>query len=422
MKPLKNTINPYGSHMMTNPDPNVVVPEEPKLWEATELKSIVIEMLKDPKMIGLARYMSNIRIFWSRTIPTACAGHGFIFFNPDFYGNLPEETRKTVMAHEVWHLILRHLERGKKCDPYQHNIAADHVINNALAGDGFTFEGTKPYKDKKYAKMSTEQVYNAIYKKKPEDRPKPDLDAHISAEQIEDLVEDALADDGKGVSLDDQKKEAEKDMVEAGKQPGKTTGSVGINLEMSNQKIAIVGATYPEIFEKYLIEPLSGGKRTFMRPNRRQAGMAKNLRLPGRFVRRGHINRLTHLVYAFDVSGSMVSHAQQCHDSIRTLKDLLNPEKMTVLFFDTHIKEERVFTDKQPYGNMSVNAGGGTNLKHVYRRTEELDPEALVIFTDMCVEIPPEPKWDTLWFVTSKRDFIPPDLYGEVYLIPDHNK
>lgn len=392
-----------------------------KVWEAGELKAIVDEWVStDPRFVGLSRYLYNVRIFWSFEIPTACAGHGFIFFNPDFYASIPEETRKTVMVHEVWHIILRHLERGKNCDPETHNTAADHVINNALQSDGFTFDGTDPCLDPQYAHMSTEQVYNTIWEKRQRDNTPPDPGSYIPASQIEDLIEDVLEADGAGVGLDDQKDKSDKNIEAFSKQAGSDPGHTGILLQNSNTKVIAIGVSYQEIFKDFLVDPLSGGKRTFMRPNRRQHGMkGSKLQLPGRFPKRGHLNRLTHLTYALDVSGSITQkQAQQFHDSVRTIKELLNPEFLTVLFFDTRIVHEQMFTDKEPYTKIKVNAGGGTDLTGVYKRTKELDSEALVIFTDLCVNIPKEPDWQTIWIV-PEMTYVPPDCtYGDIYLIP----
>jgi predicted metal-dependent peptidase len=405
---------------MPAPLPNPTV-EEMKPSEAIKLKAAFEHIIvNDPRCIGLARYIANVRIFWSHEIPTACAGHGFIFFNPTFYDSIPEQSRITVCVHEIWHLILKHLERSKGFDPYIYNQAADHVINNALEEDGFTFEGTEPCKDPQYKHQSSEQIYNTIYEEqKKNNKPAPgSMDGHIPAEKIEDLIEEIV--NGEGQTLDDQKKKAEADVDKFGKQAGSDTSSNGIRLDLTNKKVMIIGATYQDIFKSYLTDPLSGGKRTFMRPNRRQHGKTSKLVLPGRSQKKGAKNRLTHLIYAFDVSGSMVQYAQQCHDSIRTLKETLNPEKMTILFFDTQIKEEKTFTDKQVYGEIQVYAGGGTNLKGVWKRTAELNAEALVIFTDLCVTIPPKPDWDCIWLVPKSNMPVPDTIHGDVYHIPQN--
>lgn len=390
------------------------------VWKATSLKSVIDEIIVDPRFVGMSKYLATVGFYWSREIPTACAGHGFIFFNPDFFDSIPKETRITVIAHEIWHLILRHLERGEGCDAMQHNIAADHVINLGLEKEGFTFEGTDPCKDKKHIDKSTEMVYNEIYDKTKKPTPE-ELKNHISKEQIEDLIQDVLDGEGMGKSLDDQAKKAEKEVKDAiASGCGEDSSNHGIWLEVNECKVPIIGATYSEIFKDYLTDPLSGGKRTFMRPNRRQHGIgSSNLVLPGRFAKRGHINRLTHLTYALDVSGSITNkQATQFHQSVKTIKELLNPSKLTVLFFDTRIVLEKTFNDKEPYTKIHVNAGGGTDLRGVYKRTKELGSEALVVFTDLCVTIPPKPEWETIWIIPDTGCSIPKNIYGDVYLIP----
>lgn len=394
--------------------------------EAQELRDIVADIIvNDPRFKNHAAFLANVRFFWSLRCKTACAGIGFIFFNPDFYASIPPATRVTVIAHEMWHLILKHLQRHKPDDdPYFKNVAEDHVINLGLEKQGFTFEGTDPCKDPQYQGMSSRQIYNQIWQARPEDRPNIDPAAQMTPQQIQDLIEDTIRHmpEEEQMTLDEVKEEAEEQVDDTIRNGcGAGTGNAGIDLEMSGMMVPIIGASYKDIFADYMIDPLSGGKRTFSRPNRRQSGNRNNgaLILAGRYPRKGKENRLTHLVYALDVSGSITSaQAKQFHNSVATIKRLLNPEKLTVIFFDDGIVLEKSFTDKEPYGNIHVRAGGGTNLVPVYKRVEVLDPEALVIFTDLQVHIPPEPKWHTIWLVPNAL-FAPADLYGDLYLIPE---
>lgn len=422
--PLVNpaTVLP-GAPSMVGVIPNQpITPTNPPVqptWEAKELKPLVLQIFKeDPRFIGLSRYIVNVRIFWSFDIPTACAGHGFIFFNPTFWDQIPEQTRRTVLAHEVWHLILKHIDRGQGCDPTIHNQAADHVINLNLEKDGFTFDGTNPFKDPIHLGKSTEQVYNVIWEARFTNPPKP-IPGALSKEQIEALIKDVLKKDGKGKSLDEQKDDADADVDAAGLSPGYNPGNTGIKLELSSKLMKILNKTYKEIFKPYLTDPLTGGGRSYFRPNRRTHGSKSPLILSGRSPKKGAKNRLTHLCYALDVSGSITyAQAKQFNDSARTIKELLNPQLMTILFFDTHIRLEKTFTDRQKYETITVHAGGGTDLKDVYKRMSVLSAEALIIFTDLQVGIPPQPSWETIWIVPSMGCNIPAELYGPVYLVP----
>lgn len=393
---------------------------------------IVQEMIiRDKRFVGMARYVTNIAFFWSTSIKTACAGAGFIFFNPDFWQKLAPEQQKTVVAHEIWHLILNHLERGEGKDHDTYNIAGDHVINLTLQEDGFPihqnsdFGGITPCCDPAYRGMSTEQIYGKIYKERKKDpgSHKP-AEGTPSKDQIEDLIKEAL--EGSGVSLDQQKDEDEELRSSVAEQaqispPGNQPGGEERLLETECQRIFIKEATYEEIFEDYLVDPLSGGKRTYMRPSRRQA--QNGLRLKGKFPKRGRKNRLTHLVYALDVSGSITSaQANMFLKSAKTLKEKLNPYLMTVMLWDTRIVFEKAFREDETLDNIRVSAGGGTDLRPVYQRVRQINPEALVIFTDLQVNIPPKPDWETIWFVPGKHIYGPSlqaVTYGDVYLVPE---
>lgn len=396
-----------------------------------ELRHYVEEMLHvDKRFQGMSRYVFDINFYWSMMIPTACAGHGFIFFNPVWWDQLAPEERKTVIAHEIWHLILNHLVRGEDKDPEDYNIAGDYVINLACHDDGFTstlsgaptnFGGMGMLIDTRFRGMSTEQIYDIVRKERKKDpqnhKPAPGTP---SKDQIEDLVKEALQ--GSGVDLQKQintnAEAAEKALELGGQQCGTDAGGTDRVIQAERFFIRIKEATYDEIFEDFLIDPLSGGKRTHLRPSRRQH--SQGLRLKGRFPKRGRKNRLTHLVYALDVSGSITAHqAQQFLTSAKSLKEKLNPVLMTVMLWDTKIVFEKVFREDEPLDKIHVRAGGGTMLEPVYKRVKEINPEALVIFTDLCVNIPPKPDWETIWFVPEKTCSTMHVTYGEVYLIPE---
>jgi predicted metal-dependent peptidase len=395
-------------------------------------RAIVQDMiLYDKRFVGMARYVTRIEFFWSTAIKTACAGAGFIFFNPEFWKKLVPEQQKTVVAHEIWHLILNHLERGEGFDPESYNIAGDHVINLTLQEDGFPihqnsdFGGITPCCDPAYRGLSTEQIYAKVH----EDR-KKDPGSHSSPsgtpskDQIEDLIKEAVSGTGKSVDQQKEEDEALRDSVAQEAQaapPGNHAGGEDRLISTECKKVFIKEATYEEIFEDYLTDPLSGGKRTYIRPSRRQ--VAGGLRLKGKFPKRGRKNRLTHLVYALDVSGSITSHqAQQFLRSAKTLKETLNPVLMTVMLWDTRIVFEKVFREDEPLDNIQVQAGGGTCLDPVYKRVRQINPEALVIFTDLCVNIPPKPDWETIWFVPDMNiydAYLQQVTYGDIYLVPE---
>ena len=397
-----------------------------------ELRPIVIDMIhQDNKFIGWSLYITDIAFFWSDEINTACAGHGFIFFNPDFWNQLSEAKQKTVIAHEICHLILDHINRGEGYDHESYNIAGDYVINNYLAEEGFEVTGLfgdiEILYDKKYSGQTTEQVYHAVHQDRKKNSKLVQCSGALSKDQIEDLVKDVLEqaeEDGKTFSeqVDANQESVENNASNVAVAWGSDEGTTSRLLE-ALKRVTIQEASYAKIFEPYLTDPLSGGKRTFLRPSRRPT--SGGLRLKGRNQKQGKLNRLTHLVYALDVSGS-ISHqdATQFLESAHTIKEVLNPKKMTVILWDTNIVFEKTYSDIEKLGKINIRAGGGTCLKPVYKRVKELNPEALVIFTDFAVDIPPKPKWETIWFATSGvyDKYLQAVSYGTVYKIPKDNQ
>lgn len=401
------------------------------------LSGYVDEMLRtDKRFQGMSRYVYDINFYWSAQIETACAGHGFIFFNPQWWDLMVHEERKTVIAHEIYHLVCNHIERGEGKDPESYALAIDHVVNHACNDDGFVtklspgggptdFGGMGMVIDPRFHGMGSDAIYGIIHEERKKDPKSHGPSGAPSKDQIEDLVKQALQEQGSGKDLkqqaEDHSEEAKKAMENMKKDPGSGQGGTQNILRTEGLTVFIQKATYEEIFEEYLTDPLSGGKRTFLRPSRRQK--RGDLRLKGKYPKRGKKNRLTHLVYALDVSGSITSHQKkQFLASAKTLKERLNPRLMTVMLWDDGIQYEKTFREDETLDNINVMTGGGTNLNPVYARVKQLMPEALVIFTDLCVTIPPQPEWETIWFVPDMNIadyYLNSVSYGDIYLIPE---
>lgn len=427
-----STSNPASQTVISTPSGTMGIGD--LLSADATLSKYVDDMLAvDKRFKGMSKYVYDVNFYWSAQIPTACAGHGFIFFNPMWWDKMGYEERKTVIAHEIWHLILKHLDRGVDKDPESYAQAIDHVVNHACNDDGFlttlTPGGTPTdfgemgmVIDQRFHNMGSDAIYGIIHaerKKDPKSHPPSNAP---SKDQVEDLVKQALQASNSNMDLKEAAEQNEQAVDDAHhKIAGNGAGRTAKLLSTDGLKIFIKKATYEEIFSEFLIDPLSGGKRTFLRPSRRQ--QSGTLRLKGKYPRRGRKNRLTHLVYALDVSGSITGHQKkQFLASSKTLKEKLNPVLMTVILWDDGLRFEKTFREDETLDNINVMTGGGTNLNPVYARVKQLMPEALVIFTDLQVTIPPKPEWDTIWFVPDLHIgdyYLNQVTYGDVYLIPE---
>ena len=68
--------------------------------------------------------------------PTAATDGNAIHFHPDFINSLNEKQQIAIFAHEISHVVLKHLERRTGKDPELWNIACDASINENLKLDG----------------------------------------------------------------------------------------------------------------------------------------------------------------------------------------------------------------------------------------------------------------------------------------------
>ena len=120
------------------------------------------------------------------------------------------------------------------------------------------------------------------------------------------------------------------------------------------------------------------------------------------------------LIYAIDTSGSI--GAREISEGATELANICNtvmPEKVRVLWWDTEVHGEQVFTEN--YSNIASllkpMGGGGTMVSCVsqYIKDNNIKAEAVIVFTDGYVES--NPTWDistpTMWLVTENRNFKP---------------
>jgi len=101
--------------------------------------------------------------------------YGNLYFNSDFINKLTDDEIKGVLAHEVMHCALEHLDRGKGRNHEIFNIAADTVINSMLLDDDMSLpeNAINPHngeitifgiKIKKASQKTSEEVYDKLYR------------------------------------------------------------------------------------------------------------------------------------------------------------------------------------------------------------------------------------------------------------------
>ena len=315
----------------------------------------------------LGPLMCGITFEWCRDIPTADTDGVTYRWNPDFFMGLPPETRETVLLHELWHPGRMHMIRQGDRDPDTFNQACDIVINNTLEDEGHSFVGIEwCWKDQQYAGKCEEEIYELLLVNQSNPPPKgswgrPDEGGDMQKPANQEVQQAAIANIMKAIQ---QANIAGK----AGQVPG-TTKEV-----LSKFLTPIV--PWESLLLKFCTDLLDESY-TWARPNRRH----HDIYLPSRFTDDG---RLAHLVYYLDTSGS-ISKADilRFNSEVKFIKESLQPQKLTVVQFDTCIQDERVFNEDDDFTEIEVHGRGGTSLVPVREHIEREMPTAAIVFSDL---------------------------------------
>lgn len=322
--------------------------------------------------------MCSLDFIWDRSIPSACTDGVRMWFNPDFFMGLEPKSQSTVLKHELWHVARLHMLRLGTRDPRVWNWACDIRNNNDLEKSGNSFVGIEDcWKDPNYDKMgkglmSEEEIYEILIQNQ---MPPPSGGPF-----------GAGGDDGDMRQLNQGEKQQVINTVVQAVQQAKMAGKAGNipgGVEQILKEFLEPVIPWQQLLMKFFTDMLDEDY-TWARPNRRY----EHVYLPSRFTDDG---RLEHLQYFLDVSGSISDQdVLRFNSEVKYIQEVLKPQKLTLVQFDTEIQQIDEFEEDQPFNEIKVIGRGGTDLVPVREMIEMHKPTAAVIFTDMCVT-PMEP-------------------------------
>jgi len=67
--------------------------------------------------------------------------NGNLHYDSSFIKQLSDSQLRTILCHEVLHLVFNHLERRSSRNPIVWNIGVDIIVNDLLLSNGFEFSG-----------------------------------------------------------------------------------------------------------------------------------------------------------------------------------------------------------------------------------------------------------------------------------------
>lgn len=331
----------------------------------------------------MAPLLCSLEFRWDEECETAATNGTEIIWNPHWFLTLKPEARKTVLMHELNHVARLHwLRQGtRKFKPWAK--AGDYAINIDLFDDRYSFEGLTPLLDPKYRGLSQEQIYDLIEEEKDDQcapwgpGTEPDVQEQLSPQAQQQVINAVV----KAMNA-----------AEAANRAGDIPGEIR---EMIREILKPV-VRWEQYLYRWFQEKCSEDY-SWKKLNRRYFHMP----MPGR---EGE-SRLSHLIFYFDVSGSVTKEQEvRFFSEVRYIKDTFNPEKLTIVQFDTEIQAERTFSEHEPFEEIEIIGRGGTDLCPVREHMMEHNPTAAVVFSDLFVTpMEPGPECPVLWVAIDNR-------------------
>ncbi len=375
-----------------------------------------------------ASLMMSLETVVDNRAPTAYTDGIVIGYNEGYINSIELGEVKSLLAHEVLHVALEHVFRGKGRDHGRWNRACDYVINDMLKKDDYMIGKDWLY-DPKYSGLTAEQVYGLL-EDKSDDSKSESCPWHIESGDEGD-PESGSCESGYDPSNPGEVRQYPEDGKSMGKGHGKspTDARKEWHIKITQaEEISSGWGSMPAGLKRSIREilnpviPWESTLSRFMIENTRND--YSWARQSGRYIHAGiympamQTPSLGNIVVAVDTSGSVTErNLSEYAAEIRSILMIAPDTGITVVYVDTKVAhvDELSINDLE----LSPHGGGGTDytpaFEYVDNRGE--DVTCLIYFTDgYCYSFPKNPPhYPTLWVVDGNTAFRPP--FGEVVLV-----
>lgn len=352
------------------------------------LQKAKIALMSEPDTTFFITVCFSMKHRFDECIPTAGTNGTEIIYNPTYFLSLTEKERLFLLLHETMHVVFLHITRLKERNMKRWNYAGDYVINYLLKQRGYKMPEGGLY-DKKYADMSTEQVYDLL------------KDEELS----EDFEIDILEPEG---DIDQVQQDLDDILVRASiqsKMSGDSAGTIPGEVELYINGLLDPILPWHQILRRYMNRMVKTDY-SFRRPNKRF--------FPDAILPTLHSEGLDDIAIAIDTSGSVSD--EQFNQFVSEAYGILKfhkPDVLTLLQFDTSIKDVSELRSASDFSKLTFTGRGGTCIHPVLSWAQEKKPKLMIIFTDGYFHnAHPDPKVPVLWLIHSQPNYKAP--YGRV--------
>lgn len=336
-------------------------------------------------------------------VSTAATNGWDVIYNPAFI----EQHMKTdpelrfLILHEAQHKAYRHLQVWRALHD-EHaklaNIAADHFVNLSLQdmdnGEGFIKMpalGIQP--EPKYRGWSVKQIFDDLKQEMQDGEGEGDGEGMDGHDWDDATSGDPTKDQEQANEIQRAIRQGE---IVRRKMAGKGAGNEdGVFGELLQPKI-----DWKKVLREFITETCAGrDESSWRKPNRRF--LSYDVYMPSMVG-----TTMTELVIGFDTSGSCFGGTEMTAfvSNIKTIIEDIKPTKVHVIYWDTEVAGHQTFEEGQfAVADLKPKGGGGTDgaVLFDYLRDNNINPQAIVQFTDGYVGDWGKTDVPTLWAVTS---------------------
>ena len=434
---------PYGVSQKQTPAKSTQSPEQIKAQEQALIAWCQEQIATDKqKLLAKFPFTGNfiarldVEVGHFPDIETACTNGDKIWVNVLFYVKLDAEERLFVLAHECWHVILRHFLRRMDRNKELSNWAMDLEIHFLLTKEGLKAPFVLPH-DPKWKDLSFEEIYEKLLKKAKVVQVSCDGgsgqsgDGQKQSTAAGDIPEDwnqgkstknlKGAEQGKGFDSHDKHQDPNSEEEEDPKEiedrvcgkiqaaaafaSQRNRGTLPSHLQNLVDNLPKNEIPWQQVLRQFLTQTM-GGNRRWLPPNRRHVWKGLYVQSTKQLSFKG--------VVAMDTSGSCLGDLPKFFSELTGLLNSFGKYDLTVLQCDAAIEKVERFSDEVlPPNNKEwkIHGGGGTSHKPVFKWIEENCQEApncVICLTDGYTDVPDrQPPYPVLWVLTSDGEELP---------------
>ena len=375
------------------------------------IKKAHIAIMQHKKFCVYSGILACGKVKVNNDVPTAATNGWDVIYNPDFISAhmKTDPELRFLILHEAQHKAYRHLQVWSALhdeNAQLANIAADHFVNLSLvdmdAGEGFVQMpalGVQP--DPKYRGWSVKHIFEDLKQEQEEGGGGGGGDDGDDGGGGMDEHDWENAKDGDPATEQERANEIQRAIRQGeivrrkmqGKGAGNEDGAFG---DLLQPKI-----DWKKVMRDFITETCAGrDESSWRKPNRRF--LSYDVYMPSMVG-----TTMTELVIGFDTSGSIFGGEEMTVfvSEIKTIIEEVKPTKVHVIYWDTDVAGHQIFEEGQfAVQNLNIKGGGGTDGACLFKYLKEhnINPQAIVQFTDGYVGDWGSTNVPTLWAVTSE--------------------